>query len=118
IRQAIRFNLVGFAFDEFDRAVQIGNGQVKTTQRYESMAAMTKEARVIGKLFRALCEGLDRGFVMTEVSRSSSEPDQVIGARVCLGVFACLGEFRFKRAPCFAREWRSDLLGALQTRLP
>jgi hypothetical protein len=82
------------------------------------MTTMTQETRVIGKPFSALREDLNRGFVMSEVSRSSSEPDQVISARVCLDVFACLGKFRFKLAPRLAREWWSDLLSALQTRLP
>jgi len=81
------------------------------------MTAMTQESGVVGKLFRALGENLNCVFVMTEVGDAPSEPDQVIGACVGLGVFACFGKFGFKLATRLSRKWRRNLLGALQTRL-
>ncbi len=82
------------------------------------MTTMTIEARIVRKLFYSLRKDPDCVEVMSKVSRSSSEPDQIVCARVQLDVFARVGEFRFKLAPRFAREWWSDLLCALQTRLP
>jgi hypothetical protein len=79
---------------------------------------MSEEPRVIGKVFDSLREDLDCVFVMTKISHSPSEPDQVFGAWFFLDVLACLRKFRFKLTPRLFREWRRNLLGAFQTRLP
>ena len=78
------------------------------------MTAVTQESRVVGKLLGALREDLNGVFVVTEVSGSSSEPDQIISAWICLGIPACFGKFCFKVASRFSREWWRDLFGALQ----
>jgi len=78
------------------------------------MTAVTEKSRVIGKLLRTLREDLDRGFVVTEVSGSPSEPDQIVSALICLCVLACFGKFCFKVAPRLSCEWRRDLFGALE----
>jgi len=115
--QTIRFYVVGFTLDEFYSTIEIDDRQVKATQRYESMTAVSQESWIVGKFFRSLREDLDCVFVMTEVGDSPAEPDQIIGTWFCLGVLACLRKFRFKLAPRFPRERRRDLLSALQTRL-
>jgi hypothetical protein len=78
------------------------------------MTAVTQESRVVGKLLGALREDLNCVFVVTEVSDSPAEPEEIIGAWVCLCVLACFGKFCFKVSTCFSREWRRDLLGALE----
>src|ERR1041384_2213998 len=78
------------------------------------MTTVTEESRVIGKLLRTLCEDLNCGFVVTEISDSPAEPDQIISAWVGLGVLACFGEFCFEVAPRFSCERRCDLFGALE----
>jgi len=55
--------------------IEIYDRQVKTTQRYESMTAMSQESWIVGKLPRTLRKDLDCVLVMTEVSDSSAEPD-------------------------------------------
>ena len=98
--------------------IEIYDRQIKATQRYEPMTAMSHEAWIVGKLFRTLREDLDCVLVMTEVSDSSAEPDQIISSGFRLRVLACFSKFRLKFAPCLSRERRRDFLSALQTRLP
>ena len=78
VRQTIGFDLVGLSFDKLGRLLKIDDRGVKTTQRDQAVAAMTKESCVCRKPFEAFRVDFDRVFVTSQVGGASAEPDRVL----------------------------------------